>query len=189
MTMRCTVCASEHLKQVDRKIVAGVPLSRIGQEFNLSPDALARHRDRHLAAQLRSAATRTLKNHTHDLLADMQDLMATSKEILESAMADNHRGLSLKAIKEVRNNVETLGKILFSMNQQATTVHDSYEIEKLVRDKEHNNRLVVSMQETLSPLELAVHRELTLKIISENKGWKKIYGIDYSLEKEDPETA
>ncbi len=43
---------------------------------------------------------------------------------------------------------------------------------------------MASMSKTLSPLELAIYRELNLKIISENRGWSKIKGIDYSIESE-----
>ena len=41
-----------------------------------------------------------------------------------------------------------------------------------------------SMSKTLSPLELEIYRVLNMKIISENRGWEKIKGIDYSVEAE-----
>lgn len=131
----------DQVKQIERQIISGKSLASLSREHGVTENTLRHFRDNHLGARMLAGASRSLKQHTESLLQDMVDIMQTSKDILASAMEDNHRNLSLKAIKEIRNNVETTGKILFSIQQQATQGLDPAEIAEFKKWKADRENL------------------------------------------------
>ncbi len=129
------------MKAVNSDLVKLGNVSKVAQKYQLPYDSVYRHYREHLAVAALSAGSSSLKLHGENLLQDMTDIMDTSREILESAQADGHRGLSLKAVKEIRNNVETLGKLLYSIKQQEAQGLAPDEVEEFHRWKEDKDTI------------------------------------------------
>ncbi len=182
---RCQVCVNEHIKDINKRIVRGENLSKLSQEYGVSYDSMYNHSREHVPRQLRTGAEVVLKNHGLNVMTELDRLMSETREILTEARDNNHNGIALKAIQQLRGNLALVAAIqneIFKQQQGDGLSKD--ELAEYRKQKDMNDRLMSSISKTLSPLELEIYRELNLKIISENKGWSKIKGIDYSLESE-----
>ena len=112
MTRTCTVCAHPQLAAINKALVAGTALRNIAEQYARSSTALFRHRNEHIPAALSQAREAEAVAQADDLLGQLRDLQATTLAILTTAKDADEPLTALKAIGEVRRNVELLAKLL-----------------------------------------------------------------------------
>jgi hypothetical protein len=97
---------------MDAALISGqVTLRDIGRQFNVSKDALARHKRRHLPASLLKAHEAKEAAVAGDLLSQARNLHARTLSILDRAEASGEHRVALSAIREARANIELLGRL------------------------------------------------------------------------------
>ena len=163
MTQVCRVCSHKNRKDIDHLIVSGSKLSDIARDFSIPYNSVWRHKEEHLAAAAVAAGSRSLKSHTENLFNELLELAGITKQILRSALEDNHRGLSLKAVQQVRNNLETLTRFVLSM-EELQMKQNTIEI-----DRENEDRSAQLMKEGLAALteeERQEYRRLNIKMLA-----------------------
>lgn len=111
MSTQCTVCNHPELKEIEKLIVEGKPNTVIANKFDLNHQAIRRHGNRHLPRRLVLAQKRKEQSHNETILDHLDGIVKDTKNILDEALADGHKSLALKAIRESRNNMELLSKI------------------------------------------------------------------------------
>jgi hypothetical protein len=112
MPMTCTICNGPHREAIDKALVAGTPYRHIASQFGTSTGALQRHKKEHLPEALIKAKDVQEIAHGDALVAQMTDLNRRTLRILENAEKEKDSQTALKAIREVRQNLELSGKML-----------------------------------------------------------------------------
>ena len=168
----------EQRKAIDRMLVQGKSKAAISREFGVSEDTLRNYEEVHMGGRAIAGWDRSLKSHTESLFGELLELADITKQILRSALEDNHRGLSLKAVQQVRNNLETLTRFVLSMEELQMKQNS------IVIDQEKEERSAQMIKEGLAALteeERAEYRRIIIKMLagvgSHNDG---------NMEQEDP---
>jgi hypothetical protein len=117
-------------QQIDRLLIQGKSRRSIALQYGVSEDSLARYEQNHLSGRLVAAAGRRDHRHLQKVLVEVDQLLLTSKDILEDALSQGHNTLALKAIKEVRNNLEILAKVETAISQQMQAQAQIIEVEE-----------------------------------------------------------
>lgn len=108
----CSVCKNEHREEIDKALIANQPARAIARQYNLGKDAVLRHRNAHLPQALALSKHAADVAHGDELIAQMADLNERTEKILHAAEKAKDGKLALKAIAEVRRNLELEGKLL-----------------------------------------------------------------------------
>jgi len=115
MGRRCTVCEHPLRLEIDRALLADQDITDIARCYHVGTDALGRHRKAHLlpalAALPPAPAPALGEPWTGDLLSELRALQERSLRILDAAEASGDAVLALKAIRELRANLELLVKL------------------------------------------------------------------------------
>ena len=88
----------------------------MARQYNLGKDAILRHRNEHLPKALALSKHAADVAHGDELIAQMTDLNKRTEKILKTAEKAGDGKLALKAIAEVRRNLELEGKLLGELN-------------------------------------------------------------------------
>lgn len=107
----------DQIQQIDRLLCRGKSKASISREFGVSEDSVRNYEQVHLPARALAGSQRSLKAHTERLFDELLDLAQITKDILKTSLEDGHRGLSLKAVQQNRNNIETLTRFVISMEE------------------------------------------------------------------------
>ena len=106
MPLTCSVCRHPNLADIDIAILRFESLRDIARQFGLSKDAVARHKADHLPKTLVKAQAAQELMRADNLLAHVQhreagleQLDEDTRQIQETAMAENDRDGALDAIK------------------------------------------------------------------------------------------
>lgn len=120
MPQICTICTHPDRAVIEQAMVADQPNRAIARHWRASKDAVARHKDEHLPAQLAKAAEAESVAQADDLLAQIVNLHERTLKILKGAEDVNAFGLALGAIREARSNLELLAKLEGKLKEQQT---------------------------------------------------------------------
>lgn len=131
---RCQVCTSPDLVAIHEQLLLGAPRRRVARVFGLSHDAMDRHWWKHMPAAMKAAAARaTDERGPMSMQAlDGEVLLGLAGEQYERSVALLDRledQMSVKgarvdarsivaALREVRQSVETLGKLSFAVQDR-----------------------------------------------------------------------
>jgi hypothetical protein len=116
----CTICKSKHREEIDLALVNGEPLRRIAENFGMSTSALVRHKGAHLSEAIMKAKEVQDMMQGDRLVVQMQSLNARTLKILKDAEEKQDGNLALKAISEVRKNMELAAKLEGELGRQRT---------------------------------------------------------------------
>ena len=105
---------------IDAALVEHRPFRAIARQFGTSKDALLRHHDNHLPADLIKAHEAADVARADDLLAQVVDLKDRSLGILDKAEACDDLRAAIAAIREARGCVELLGKLAGQLKDAPT---------------------------------------------------------------------
>ena len=105
----CTVCVHKDLDEINRLLLCSDSYRDIARQFNLSKDALARHKESHIpellskSSNLKAEVESTQGNQT---LAEVRELKVRALEILEDAQGAGDLKTALMGIREARGCLE-----------------------------------------------------------------------------------
>ena len=112
----CTVCQRPDRPEIDRAIVAGEAKRGIARRAAVSADAMERHARLHLPAAIVKAQAAEDVANWDALLGQITDLQKRTLAILTAAENDGEGRAALAAIREARENVVFLSKLLADLN-------------------------------------------------------------------------
>lgn len=108
--MACTCCILENRAELDAAIVAGESVRSIGQRFGVSPWAVSRHHTRHLSPALAGVQIPAEADGRASLVDRIEVLIANAETMFAAAALAGHGAQALAVLKELRSQLELLGK-------------------------------------------------------------------------------
>ncbi len=111
MPRTCTVCQHEKRDEIDVALIERRPFRDIARQFGPSKDALVRHHDNHLPAELVKAKDAAEVASADTILDQVQTLRDRALKILDLVEKDKDWRIALGAIREARSCLELLGKL------------------------------------------------------------------------------
>ncbi|MFZ5447765.1 MAG: hypothetical protein ACOZFS_03900 [Thermodesulfobacteriota bacterium] len=100
MEKRCTICTHENLAEIDRDLMAGMPLRQLAAHYGISPSALSRH-TKHLRRALEAADHENHQAHQNALLDKLNLLEFRLERIYQKAQESHSLSISLGCVQEV----------------------------------------------------------------------------------------
>ncbi len=142
MPRACTVCNHEKRKQIEKAIINGVSLRKTAKQFNVSPAAVDRHKNKCVTLVIHKvvkAVVITQEEKTakqaeqknilsgHHILGNLQKLTDNLDELRKKAAKDKQYSASINAVKEQIRMGENLLKraealIQFESDQNKTEI-------------------------------------------------------------------
>ena len=110
MARACTGCSHPDRDSIDAELVCGTPLSEIARRFHVGANSLRRHRDRHLSEAIVGMITQEQTDRRTSLLDRIEKLIERAEAMFNEAAASGKFDQSLNALKELRLQLELLGK-------------------------------------------------------------------------------
>ena len=125
----CTICSHQRRHQIEIGLVHRVPLRVLGQRFECSPDALHRHRHRHLTPQMAAAILAAQapseidlealqRNESEGLLAQLVTQRARLQQHSDLALELGNAAGAIAAERAITSNLELVAKLLGSIVQR-----------------------------------------------------------------------
>ena len=113
MGRKCSICAHESRKKIDKALVApDANLSGISRIFGVSDDALRNHlKGGHVDAKITKAIRAQEVLEADDLLQELQDIQRHQKTIFEEERANEHNKLALEALRDQSRIIELKGRV------------------------------------------------------------------------------
>ncbi len=108
MARVCTVCRHPLRAEIDRGLLARVPLRALAGRFGLSTTALHRHKQAHIPAALAQAQGAQELAQAEALLSQAQGLLAQALKVLNEAEARGDYKTALQGIREARGLIALL---------------------------------------------------------------------------------
>src|SRR3954468_15560032 len=120
MPRRCTICDHPDRQNIDTQLMGSDPLRNIAQQAHVSTTALLRHKQHHLPALLVQATETENVARADAILANVRKLQRRTETILDTAEAAGDHRTALAAIRELRNHLELLSKLVGELQEGAT---------------------------------------------------------------------
>ena len=111
MARTCTICTHTEREAIDAALVTGEPLRTIADRHKVSKTTLLRHRQKHLAEQLRQADAEGQLS-AQRLLHDLAGLQARAVRLLERAEKAGDLRAALAGVREARGCIEAAARLL-----------------------------------------------------------------------------
>src|SRR4051812_34093457 len=122
MPRRCTICDHPDRQNIDARLMGSDSLRNIAQQVHVSTTALLRHKQHHLPELLLQARETENVARADEILANVRKLQRRTETILDTAEAAGDHRTALAAIRELRNHLELLAKLVGEL-QDGTTVN------------------------------------------------------------------
>jgi Zn-dependent peptidase ImmA (M78 family) len=124
----CPVCEHEDLKEINAALASNERIRTIADRWSVSKIALMRHRNEHLPvsaieeakeAEAREAEVKEAEEDVHvdELLDQVRDLQEHTLAILGEAEEAEELSSALQAIREAKDNLERLAKLLSDLDE------------------------------------------------------------------------
>ncbi len=120
MPRTCTICRHPERTEIDAALVEHRPFRTIARQFDASKDALIRHHDNHLPAELVKAKDTAEVAHADAILAQVQELHVRAMKVLDTVEEDKDWRAAIGAIREARGCIELLGKLAGALKDAPT---------------------------------------------------------------------
>ena len=132
----CSICAHERRHQIEIGLVHRVPLRVLAQRFQCSPDALHRHRHKHLTPAMAAAILAARqpsevdlealqRGEAEGLLAQLVTQRARLQQQSDLALELGNASGAVAAERAITSNLELVAKLLGSIVQHHSTTHTS----------------------------------------------------------------
>jgi hypothetical protein len=125
MSQPCSICTHPRQQEIETAIISRQSNRAIARQFDVSKDAVARHRKDHLPEKLTKAADAKGRRDAEKLLDLMDELLTDAKGVIKAAKSSKDQRTLLLGIREGR---ETASRLL-----ELTMIAD---IEKRIKDLE-----------------------------------------------------
>jgi transposase-like protein len=147
---RCTVCTHPREREIATALLAGGSCREVAKRYQIPLSTLARHRRQHLEKRIARAeaaigqaaqtpcrpgtleaevlaAPRLHRVENYEVIVDVkqavQDLYARTLGVLDRAEASGDSSTMLRAVKEIRNNLELMARLDGSLRNAAPVPH------------------------------------------------------------------
>jgi len=122
MARPCTICTSEHRDSIDAGLAVGESTYSLADRFNVSASAVQRHSKRHVSPALATMRAEVQEDERSSLLDFIERSQARAERLYLAAVADGHSGQALAVLKEMRGQLELLGKATGELETRPVTV-------------------------------------------------------------------
>lgn len=126
MARRCAVCHHPEAKAIDRVLVQPrPPLHELATRYGIATSSLQRHRSNHLAQKITTAAQERSEGGESGpaLLDRLEDLCRRAGGLLDAAEGSGDIRGATSALKELRNTLESLGRLTGAVTGPSVTVN------------------------------------------------------------------
>jgi hypothetical protein len=120
MPMACSICTHPERQAIDRAVFAREPNRRIAAHFDVTEQAVRRHKSDHLPAKLAKAAEMRETDEAVDLLREMHALRRKAMDLLAKAERAGQIRVALQGIREARACLELLAEMEGDLDRRAT---------------------------------------------------------------------
>ena len=117
MSPRCSICSHDDRESIDEAIVAGRTYRDIARQWDVSKDAVARHKS-HVSHALSRVVAQREEAGARSALDRLEDLHARATTFLDAAEAEGKASMGLAAIRELRGLVEMIAKITGELDER-----------------------------------------------------------------------
>lgn len=117
MSPRCTICSHDDREGIDEAIVGGRTLRDIARQWDVSKDAVARHKS-HVSQALSRVVADREEAGARSALDRLEDLHTRATRLLDAAEAEGKASMALASIKELRGLVEIIAKITGELDER-----------------------------------------------------------------------
>jgi len=123
MARPCTICNHPQRAEIDRVLAAGQTANTVlSSQFAVTEQALRRHKDKHLPAQLVKAQEAREVAQADDLLAQVKRLQIVTMNVLKLAYDAQDLRTALQAVSQARQNLELVGRIVGELEAERVQV-------------------------------------------------------------------
>ncbi len=129
MPRRCSICQHSEREAIEHAIVGGESFRGIARRFAVSPDAVERHAGAHVPAALARASEAAAVVHGDNLAQAVRDLESRALGILERAEKRGDVRGELGAIREARECLTLLARLLGDLADRAVEIRVQRELD------------------------------------------------------------
>ena len=120
MPRLCTICESEHRREVDASLVRGESMRKIAARYDMNRESVRRHRHEHLPALLALAYAAEQVAEANRLLSRVQAMTERMEDWLERAERSHNYAEVRRFAGEWRHQIELLAKLAGQLQQEGT---------------------------------------------------------------------
>ena len=121
MARKCLVCESQHLKEIDKSLVAGEPYRALAQRCGISPDAVFRHKGPPFAEAPGEGEAIEEVAKADTLLDQARNLLPKAERLTKRAEEDGAIDTALRGVSQIRGVLELLGQVSGQLAGKGTT--------------------------------------------------------------------
>jgi hypothetical protein len=115
----CSVCVHGERDEIDRLLVSGSSLGQIARQYPpLTTSALSRHHRRHVSAALAAMETARQAEQRASLLERIESVIRRAETMFTAAANEGRTAQALDVLRELRLQLELLGKATGELQQQ-----------------------------------------------------------------------
>ena len=118
MPQLCTICMHDQRPAIDQALVSGAPNRRIAAQFNVTEQAIRRHKETHIPPKLAEAQAAHQTAQADDLLLQVRALRGKSYSLLLAAEKAGDLKTALLGVREARACLELLAKLQGQLDER-----------------------------------------------------------------------
>ncbi len=122
---RCKTCTHKEVDVINARLIAGVAVRKVAEEFGLNEKGVQNHRQKHLPKIMVKAQELQDEEAADGMLAQVHSLYDKALSLVEKAERDGKWAASTGAIKEARSCLELTSKLV-GLLKSGTTVNITY---------------------------------------------------------------
>jgi len=119
MPRSCPICDHEDLDEINAALASNERIRTIAERWSVRKTALMRHRNEHLPFSAIEAEEAEEAALADDLLDQVRDLQERALATLEEAEEAEELNAALRAIKEVKGNLELMTQPLNELDERS----------------------------------------------------------------------
>jgi hypothetical protein len=120
MPRKCCICVHEQRSEIERSVVAGDSYRTVAQRFDVSRDAVVRHR-KHLTVAIAKPLGSEQMSQSETLLGQLEDLRSESQRLEQKAERDGDYRAAIAAVREQCRIVELVAKLCGQLDARTET--------------------------------------------------------------------
>jgi hypothetical protein len=122
---KCEVCTHPDKTTIEERMLSGVSVRKLADEFNIGRMSVQRHRQNHLPHELIKSKKLQEMKTADDLVSRIEGLYEKAIHLITIAEQDKKYQPAVSAIKEARSSLELLAKISGEL-KTGTTINLTY---------------------------------------------------------------
>jgi hypothetical protein len=120
MPRQCSVCVHDQRNAIETALIAETPYRDIARQYQVSKDAVSRHKAEHLPVHLSKAKEAAEVAQADDLLTELKALRRKAYSLLLAAEKQGDIRTALAGIREARACLELLAELEGELDRRAT---------------------------------------------------------------------